>query len=331
MYPTPTLTVSNIRRAGLSHSSVNIQYDVSAATGTGWCQILFGLSSGNYTYAVENAATYTPPNGSDTSNGCQINMQGLAPGTTYYASPTVRTSASNTPWTANVCQQGGSCGATEQTFTTAALPAVHPAPPTAPTTWIPAEPNTTGYTVVAMQAATGSGTDSQGRTYVAGDCVASSPGVSIQTNWLHAVVTNDTVQTVVSDIWFDTVLEWAEGSACNIPQAGSGSFYEGVTLPVYSPAGGSNDWVMFRTHQNAAGDFPPFGTRTGPQYKGKLASLKATTPGLPANVPPCTQPSCQGQNFNGSFFSAAHRTAIISGGKIYCLITPTIPRSTRPG
>jgi len=133
-----------------------------------------------------------------------------------------------------------------------------------------------------------------------GDCVATAnvaaPGGG---HWTSGVTANDPIQTVVNEIWFDTVLEFAEGSSCNIPV--SGSFNTGVSLPVYSPSGGANDWVMFRTHQNAAGDFPPFGTRTGPQYASKLATLNATTPGMPIGSP-CGTPSCSTQNFNAQFF-----------------------------
>jgi hypothetical protein len=253
-YGTPAITISNISQNALDHSSVNLTYSTSAA---GYCQLQFGLASGTYIYSGGSAPT--------SMNGCQLSIGGLAPGTTYYVMPTVRPDANDTT---GICQLGGSCGSTEQVFTTLPLPAVHPVPPTPPSVWTPVEPTTTSYTVVPMQASASDGT-----------CVAAS-NVAKQANWSSSVHAGDSLQTVVNEIWFDTAIEFPEGSSCKMPVTGQDG--AGVRLPQYSPAGGPNDWVVIRTHPNAASDLPPFGVRTGPQYASKLASLVAQYPNMPS-------------------------------------------------
>ncbi len=268
-YGTPAITISNILVKAVDHASVNLTYSTSAA---GYCQLQFGLASGTYIYSGGSAPTY--------SNGCQLSIGGLAPSTTYYVMPTVRPDANDTT---GICQVGGSCGSAEQTFTTLALPDPHPTPPSPPSVWTPVEPNTASYTVVPMQTSPLDGT-----------CVAAG-NVARRTNWSSAVTAGDSFQKLVNEIWFDTVIEFPEGSSCAIPQDSNG-FHTGVTLPQYSPAGGPNDWVVIRTHSNAAADLPPFGMRTGPQFASKLATLVAQVPGMPI------VPGAGTQNFNGQIF-----------------------------
>jgi hypothetical protein len=268
-YGTPAVTIGNITVKAVDHASVNITYSTSVP---GFCQLQFGLASGTYTHSGGSAPTYL--------NTCALSIGGLAPLTTYYVMPTARPDANDA---IGLCQIGGNCGSTEQIFTTLALPPVHPAPPNPPSVWTPVEPVTTGYTVVPMQASPSDST-----------CVAAST-VAKQTNWSSAVTTGDSLQTIVNEIWFDTVIEFPEGSSCGIPQD-NGGFHTGVTLPQYSPNGGANDWVVFRTHANAASDLPPFGVRTGPQFASKLATLVAQTPGMPL------APGSATQNFNGQIF-----------------------------
>ena len=267
-YGPPAITISNISVNAVDHASVNISYSTSVP---GFCQLQFGLASGTYTYSGESAATYL--------NTCALSIGGLAPLTTYYVMPTARLDANDA---VGLCQIGGNCGSAEQIFTTPALPATHPAPPNPPTVWTPAEPVTTSYTVVPMQA----GSD--------GACVAAS-SVAKQTNWSSAVTKGDSLQKIVNEIWFDTVIEFPEGSSCGVPAANDG-FHTGVTLPQYSPNGGANDWVVIRTHANSPSDLPPFGVRTGPQFASKLATLVAQTPGMPL------APGNGTQNFNGQLF-----------------------------
>ncbi len=224
-----------------------------------YCQAQFGTASGVY--------QYTGGSGPVIAGTCNISIGGLAPSTPFFFAPTVRIIADTTPWTADVCQVGGSCGATEQTPTTLALPAIHPAPPIPPTLWTPTEPNVSGYTVITMQA--------NGST---GNCESATAQTAL-THWGGNVNIGDSFQTVVNNIWFDVVIEFPEGLSCNIPA--TGVHFAGVSMPLYSPSGGPTDWVMIRTHPNAASDFPPFGVRTGPQYASKLAKLVAQTPGMP--------------------------------------------------
>lgn len=288
---TPTIS-SIILSSPPDHASVTVQYKVNAGGGT--CQLTWGLSSGSYIYQGGSEVVVTDLAG---VHWCTVTIGGLQPSLTYYINPTARPGANVV---ANICQVGAGCGSVEQVFTTSAIPAIHPAPPTPPSSWTPVEPDVSGYTLVSMKPATTSGTDTQGRAYAVSDCVAVSgvanPGGSFP--WSSGVTANDTYQTVINEINLDTLIEHAEGISCNIPPLGG--FKAGVQLPRYTP-GGTNDWVMIRTHANAASDFPPFGMRTGPQYAARLASLIAVTP-AEGNAPPHGI-NTAGQNFNGQIFN----------------------------
>lgn len=271
VYGAPAIAISNIVISAVDHASVNVSWSVNT---TGYCQLQYGTSSGVYQYSSGSQ-------GSDVvaSHSCTMSLGGLNPSTTYYVMPTARPNANSS---AGICYVGGSCGSTEQSFTTLPLPNPHPAPPNPPTVWTPTFPDTSGYTIVTMQA-----------DPVTGNCEAAA-NVAKQTKWTSAVTAGDSFQQVINEIWFDTIIEFPETLSCNIPA--SGSFHTGVTLPAYSPSGGPNDWVIIRTHANAAADFPPPGVRTGPQFAAKLATLVAQTPGMPLT------PGNGQQNFNGQIF-----------------------------
>ncbi len=271
VYGVPAITISNIVVSAVEHASVNVSWSVNTS---GYCQLQYGTSSGVYQYSSGSQ-------GSDVvaPHSCTMSLGGLTPSTTYYVMPTARPGANSS---AGICYVGGSCGSLEQSFTTLPLPNPHPAPPNPPTVWTPTFPDTSGYTIVTMQA-----------NPVTGNCEAAA-NVAKQAKWTSAVTAGDSFQQVINEIWFDTIIEFPETLACNIPA--SGNFHTGVTLPAYSPAGGPNDWVIIRTHANAASDFPPPGMRTGPQFAAKLATLVAQTPGMPLT------PGNGGQNFNGQIF-----------------------------
>lgn len=271
VYGAPAIAISNIVISAVDHASVNVSWSVNT---TGYCQLQYGTSSGVYQYSSGSQ-------GSDVvaSHSCTMSLGGLNPSTTYYVMPTARPNANSS---AGICYVGGSCGSAEQSFTTLPLPNPHPAPPNPPTVWTPTFPDTSGYTIVTMQA-----------DPVTGNCEAAA-NVAKQTKWTSAVTAGDSFQQVINEIWFDTIIEFPETLSCNIPA--SGSFHTGVTLPAYSPSGGPNDWVIIRTHANAAADFPPPGVRAGPQFAAKLATLVAQTPGMPLT------PGNGQQNFNGQIF-----------------------------
>jgi hypothetical protein len=272
MYGGPSISISSIAVNAIQHSGVQLTYSLSHS---GYCQMQFGLSSGNYIYATGSAPSYAnTPGGS--VQGCQLAIGGLKANTRYYIMPAARPDANDT---VGICYTGGSCGTSEQTFTTLPLPNPHPAPPVPPVVWTPTEPDTSSYTVVSMQA-----------DPVTSFCVAAA-NVAKQTNWSSAVAAGDSFQTVLNEIWFDTVIEFASGSSCIVPSVGPDII--GVSLPPYSPVGGPNDWVMIRTHANSASDLPPFGVRTGPQFASKLATLVAQIPNNRTSVQ-----NTQGQLFN---------------------------------
>jgi hypothetical protein len=275
------MTISAITVANIGHASVHIEYTTSAAS---WCQVRYGLSSGVYTYTGGSGPSTTPYGGSN--QVCEIAIGGLTPGTPYFLQPTARPNINDAT---GICNTGG-CGAAEQTFTTSAAPTVHPAPPTAPTSWVPTHPDTSAYTVISMVVSGGTG-----------ECVAAS-SIAQQPTWVAPVTAGDNITTILAAIGFATVIEFPQGASCKVLQTETG-FHTGYALPAYpvDPTASSiNDpahrWVVFRTIQSATTDFPAFGVRTGPAWASKMAKLIAQTPGQPQS------PGSGTQNFNGQLF-----------------------------
>ena len=249
-----TSSISNITVQAVDHASVNVVWN--ATPDASYCQLQYGTTSGIYQYS-----SASQPANYNSTNTCTMSLNGLTPSTAYYVMPTARPDANDTT---GICYIGGACGTSEQTFTTLALPNPHPTAPAAPTIWTPTFPSLTGYTTVTMRANVSTGL-----------CEAAN-NVAQQTNWSSGVTTGDSVQTVLNEIWYDTIIEAAEGSSCIVAQ--SGSNLQGPTIPSYSPPAGTNDWLVIQTHVNSASDFPPPGVRTGPQYLSKLWTLVAQTP-----------------------------------------------------
>ena len=161
-------TVSNVRIDFISHSEARIRYDLSASA----CyeRARYGLSTGYETGPGGGIQDFHAGQAwcGQLDIGGQIS--GLAPETLYHVCAQASTDGTN--W--NPC--------VDATFTTAALPAVHPAPPAVPAWSPPAEPPTTGYNVVT----------------VAGDChdLQSAINAAVANQSANGTVINVPAQTV---------------------------------------------------------------------------------------------------------------------------------------
>jgi hypothetical protein len=178
-------TISNVRITDISHSSVSISWStgynergtwnagtsyntgdmvlgglwvaVAPSTGVGpgsntayWQALSYRVATGTTTGLETGPGgqiyAYTPSNTYGVDNqvsGFSFNLYGLAPSTTYYYC--VETSLNGAAW-----PDGPTACPTPSSFTTAALPAVHPAYPASPKIFSTAYPDTTGYTVVTI-------------------------------------------------------------------------------------------------------------------------------------------------------------------------------------
>ena len=282
----PVPAIRNITVNAVSHASVNLQFRTSVPA---WVELKYGLSSGNYIYT---SASYPSAVGYEDNNNidASISLGGLAPGTTYYVLPTARPDEDDDT---NICATPA-CGAVEQVFTTQPLPAVHPVPPAPPAAWVPAEPDTSSYTVIPMQVSSSTG-----------ECVAAA-NVAQQPRWNAAVLAGDNITAILGKIFYGTVIEFPQGATCKVFQTES-SFHTGYVLPALGidpNASGDIDspnhrWIVFRTKTVSPADFPPFGVRTGPQWASKLARLVAQNPGEPNDG---SAPGLGVQNFNGQLF-----------------------------
>ncbi len=134
-------TVSNVSYDGLSHSVVRLIFTASAKFY--WLRIRFTASPATCTSgtdgSVQGTNFSTTVNGSlHQGDGNTVVLGGLNPGTTYQACPEISIDAQNWSSGAGV------------TFTTASLPAVHPAVPVAPALFDTNNPDTTGYANVVV-------------------------------------------------------------------------------------------------------------------------------------------------------------------------------------
>lgn len=263
-------TISNIVVANISHASVHASFTVTPAA---FVQIKYGTASGQYQYS---SASYR-------TSDAEFSIGGLQPGATYYFRMTARPDQDDDN---NICQTDA-CGSVEQVITTLAEPSPHPAPPQPPLAWSPAHPDTSAYTVIPMQVAASNG-----------ECVAAQP-LAQQSGWKAAVNQGDNIPALFGKIGYGTVLEFPQGTTCKVYQTDSywHTGYVLPALPLDANAGGNVDspnhrWIVFRTKQINAADFPPFGVRTGPQWASKMAKFVVQTPGMQTSQ----------QNFTGQIF-----------------------------
>lgn len=249
------VTFSNIKVTDLDHSSARVTYDLSPPA---FVQILFGTEPGKYPYRSES----TPSE----MNRAAIVLGGLKPATTYYYVFEIRHSLDF------VCTPG-KCGVSrERSFVTPA--ATHPVIPAPAARWMPAHPNTSAYKIVPIVRGP------------AGVCVAAKPVAGTDGVKPWTVGAGDDLQTVLIKVGYGTVIEFDQAITCDIPpyiRYNGVDWEHGYTLPV-KPAdprsSGIDDpahrWIVLRTKQIRSGDFPPFGSRTGPSWT-RAATLKANS------------------------------------------------------
>ena len=93
----------------------------------------------------------------------------------------------------------------------------------------------------------------------------------------------DSVQTVLNEVGYGAILEFDQGTVCKAAGTfNSAGAYDFPVKSVDPNASGINDpnhrFIVMRTKQVNASDFPPIGFRTGPQWASKLALLQSQTP-----------------------------------------------------
>lgn len=248
-------TISNIAHESLDASgTIRIAFTVSPAS---FVWLKYGLSSGSYPYTTQSSGS--------TQTNTAFALTGLKSGATYYYVIEARPNINDDCSVVSTCTTS-----TERSFTVPV--ATHPVDPTPPTTWMPSHPDTTGYTVVPMD-----------RDNATGDCKAKSTVSGTNPSW--TVNAGDVLDTVIAKVGYGTVIEFDQGVVCEPPEyvkVDNADMPYGYFLPKKSvdPLAMNVDdpahrWIVLRTKQVNSGDFPPFGTRTGPTWT-KNAAFKST-------------------------------------------------------
>ena len=174
-------------------------------------------------------------------------LGGLKPSTTYYARIAARASAS--PTTADAYSS-------EFSFTTTAAPSSNWGV-TAPTTWEPAAPDTSGYTTILMK-----------------EC---SSGYPCADGNQGDVDDEDGFQTVLDTVGYGTIIEFPASMEANM------EVRNGYELPAKAAQAGktgiddaTHDWIIIQTAGCETSAFAPFGSRL--QRGSTAAVLRATAP-----------------------------------------------------
>ncbi len=251
----------------LTTERTSVHFFVNVTSGSfPYLSIKWGTTSGVYPYETKSANCYTNTNicgQAGTDKGLTgINVTGLKPGGTYYFRPNLRPNLSDDT---DLCNVDG-CGATEIVVTMASGSF---AAPTAATSWIPTEPDTSGYTIVSFER---SGT---------GECWVKSPGVGSFTS--HMTMTTALVTARTSGVGY--VFEYDQGISCDVPIVNH-TAYLLPDMPLDQTACGGvctvgdsrHRWLVIRTKQNSASDFPLFMSLININFSAKLAKFVALAP-----------------------------------------------------
>lgn len=284
------VNISNITVTNTDHTGTNVKFTCSVAC---YPYIQYGLATGTYIYT---SASWNEQFNSYTGHYDVAYQLALAPSTTFFILPTARPDPNDDTGICNIA----ACGAVEQTITTPALPGTHPIPPAAANVWNPGHPDFSAYTIVPMAP-----------DPITGECKATSnvaaPGGG---GWVGSVHIGDNPGTVMAEIGYGTAIEYPQGAICKVPEqlAFNHSGYVLPALALDPLAGGNIDssahrYIVHRTHQVGAADFPPVGYRTGPSWASKLAKFVVQTPGNPTDG---SNPGLGVQNFVGQVFDCAN-------------------------
>ena len=165
--------------------------------------------------------------------------------------------------------------------------------PTPPTSYTPAStanhPSFAGYPVVTLAYDSSTGVCTAASNVGPISYGGSAPGPTA--TW--SVTAGDTIQQILSEIGFGVIIEVPQGALCNVTQpstpitsacgnGGLSNYYLTLCTLAVDPlaTGGSinaanHRWIVLRTHQVAATDFPPLGYRLTPSWPqfSKVASL----------------------------------------------------------
>ncbi len=251
--PAPSLAATGISVSDVGQHFCRVVGNVSP---NAYVQVYYGTTSGGpYPY---NTYPYLT-----TGGVFALDMGALASGTTFYYVVQARPDIGDT--NGQIQSAEGSCA------TTSGSPL-----PLAATVYKPNYPNTTnGYTTITMTTV--------GGVFVAASTVTHAGGVFCASDPSWTVTAGDGIPTILSEIKFGAIVEFPQAATGNVPD--TGSFNSGYDLPVIAVdpcssgiADPNHRWVIFRTHQVNAADFPPYGFRTGPTWAPKLANFQAQVP-----------------------------------------------------
>jgi len=264
-------TISNIAVTTDTNTAV-VTYNVSPDS---YCWVQYGVASGTYLWSSVSFQSGSP----FVTGLCSVPINGLKDGTTYYFLPTARPDPDDET---NGCMSASqACGTFEQVATTPAASVSHlPAPPNGVQQNLLTEPNTTGpdnYTnayVVVPLTATGAG----------GECV-SAANVSAPSGYSGSISRGDSLTAILGapgkKLWYGTIFQVPQRTTCIVPRFSTrGLGYELPPLAVDPNASGglitaaNHRWIVFRTVQNNASDFPPFGGRTGPMFQSHMGGFQ---------------------------------------------------------
>jgi hypothetical protein len=275
---TTTVTLSSITVSDTGQHYCRVVGDVSPDA---YVQVYYGVTSGGpYPYNTYPYKTGVQTAPSD-SGVFALDMGGLASGTSYYFVVQARPNINNS--TGQIQSAEYNC------TTTTGSPF-----PAAPALYRPNYPSTTsGYTTITLTLTA--------NAFVAASTVTHAGGMFCGSDSSWTITAGDSLQAILNEVSYGAIIEFPQSTTGLVPNLTFGN--GGYQLPNLTPdpcASGISDpnhrWIILRTHQVNASDFPPFGFRTGPAWTA-IANLQAQTP---ASVPV----GASGQIFTASLISA---------------------------
>lgn len=262
---TPTITNIKVNR---DTNAAVVTYNVSPES---FCWVRYGVASKTYLWS---SATYLT--GPPMSAGlCAVAIDGLKDDITYYFLPTARPNPDDEK---EMCAEPA-CGAVEQQvkMLDASVPHI-PAEPASVAPNLLTEPDVSKYAVVNLV---------DGGANVNHECVASA-AVKAPAGYSWTIARGETLAQIIAgnQMTYGTVFQVPQGTTCNVKPSYApwGAGYALPVLPVDPLAADksidapNHRWIVFRTTPGGEADFPPFGTRTGPEFFSHYGGFKTITP-----------------------------------------------------